>query len=66
MKTSKNFLYVAPAYTVSFDHSTYSVNEGDGQVMLMLVLSHPSLSDVTITVATFDGSATCKNVYTLI
>ena len=32
----------------------------------MLVLSHPSLSDVTIMVATSDGSATGKNVYTLI
>ena len=43
---------------VSFKHSNYTVNEGDGKVEPALVLSKRSPSDITVQVSCFDGSAT--------
>ena len=45
---------------VSFNESVYSVNEYDGVVQPVLVLSSPSSSDVTIEVVVIGGSATGK------
>lgn len=50
--------YTAPAYTVSFTQSTYSVGESSGPVMVTLALSYPALTDVTVAVFTANGSAT--------
>ena len=43
---------------VSFKHSNYTVNEGDGKLEPALVLSKRSPSDITVQVSCFDGSAT--------
>ena len=43
--------------TVSFDQSTYSVNEGAGSARPVLVLSDPSSTDITVKVSTNDESA---------
>ena len=48
------------AITVSFSQSTYSVNEGDGVVQPVLVLSNPSLTDITVQVRSNDNTATGK------
>ena len=49
---------VAP--TVSFEQASYTVDEGDGSVEPLLVLSNPSSTDVIVQVHTIDGSATGK------
>ena len=40
-----------------FRQSTFSVNEGAGRAQLVLVLSNPSSSDITITVVNTDVTA---------
>ena len=52
-------LYVL-ATTVMFNQSMYNVEEDDGPAQLILVLSNPSSSDITVQVITEDGSATGK------
>ena len=49
-------LYVAT--TVSFNQSTYSVNEDDGPAQPVLVLSNPSSTDITVQVRSNDITAT--------
>jgi len=56
--------FVAP--TVSFSKSNYGVNENDGVVELILVLSNPLSSDVTIRITTFDREATGKGLMHII
>ena len=51
--------YLAP--TVNFNQSAYNVDEDDGPVQLVLVLSNPSSTDITISVFSTDGSATGKD-----
>ena len=41
-----------------FNQSMYNVDEDDGPAQLILVLSNPSSSDITVQVITEDGSAT--------
>ena len=41
-----------------FNQSMYNVDEDDGPAQLILVLSNPSSSDITMQVVTEDGSAT--------
>ena len=43
---------------VNFEELTYSVDENDGTVELVLLLSDSLSTDVTIQVVTTDGSAT--------
>ena len=43
--------------TVSFDRSTYNVNEDDGPAQPVLVLSDPSSTNITVKVSTNDKSA---------
>ena len=42
--------------TVYFEQSTYSVNESDGIVQPVLVLSNPPAVDITVHVLCIDGS----------
>ena len=44
--------------TVSFVQSTPSVNENDGPVQPVLVLSNPSATDAVVEVFNTDGTAT--------
>ena len=46
--------------TVSFEQPTYTVNEDDGRVEPVLVLSNPSSSVITVQVFSTNGSATGK------
>ena len=48
------------AVTVRFEQPTYTVNETDGRVEPVLVLSNPSSSVITVQVFSTDGSATGK------
>ena len=43
--------------TITFNQSTYSVNEDDGPAQPVLVLSNPSSTDITITVQNTDITA---------
>ena len=49
-------MLVAP--TVNFEQPTYSVDEYDGSVVFVVVLSNPLSTDITIKLFTTDGSAT--------
>ena len=51
-------LLLAPI--VNFDQSTYSTDEDKGSVQLVLILSNPSATDITVRVFSDDGSATGK------
>jgi hypothetical protein len=49
------------ALVIGFDPTVYSVNEDDGMVTLeVAVLDGVLDTDITIQLATGDGSATCK------
>ena len=48
---------------MSFNQSTYNVNEEDRLVTIVLVLSHPVSTSTTITVSTTDISAKGKHIY---
>ena len=57
--TKKTFNYInLTVATVSFNESAYSVNENEGPVQLVLVLSNPSSTDVTVEVTDRGGTAT--------
>ena len=49
------------AIVVSFEQSTYSVNEDGGSVQPVLVLSNPSSTDITVQVKDPLGSATSES-----
>ena len=46
---------------MNFDQSTYAINEDKGSVQLLLGLSNPSTTDITVRVFSSDGSATGKD-----
>ena len=46
---------------MSFNQSTYSVNEDDGSVQPVLVLSNPSSTNITIQVKETSGAATSES-----
>ena len=46
--------------TVSFDQSSYNVSEKDGQVQVMLVLSNPSSTDISIEIDNMNIAALGK------
>ena len=48
--------FVVP--TVSFGQTIYEIDEYGGLAQLAIILSNPSLTDITIEVSTSDGSAT--------
>ena len=47
---------------MSFSHSTYTVNEADGSIEVLLVLTNPVSFNVPVTVFNADGSATGKRI----
>ena len=51
------FFYIL-ATIVMFNQLMYNVDEDAGPAQLVLVLSNPSSSDITVQVITEDGSAT--------
>ena len=55
LNTCSSFLI---AVIIMFDQSTYSVNEDDGSVLIVLVLSKPSLTDITVDMFNTDETAT--------
>ena len=68
------YVYLAVHYftvpAVSFEQQNYNVNETDGKVEPVLVLSKPSVADITVEVFSTDGSAAGKlltilNLYTM-
>ena len=54
--------YICPSYylvvTISFNQSTYSVDEDDGPAQPVLVLSNPSSTDISVQVRSNDITAT--------
>ena len=48
---------------VNFDQSVYSTDEDKGLVQLVLILSSPSITDITVRIFSVDGSATGKDLY---
>ena len=52
--------FIAP--TVNFEYQAYSVDEFDGEAMLILTLSNPPSTAVTIEIFSTDGSATGNHV----
>ena len=50
------------AATVSFEQLTYTADEDDEKIELVLVLSNPSSSVITVQVLSTDGSATGKQL----
>ena len=46
------------APSVNFSQSTYGIDEDKGPLQLMLILSNPSTTNITIRVFSNDGSAT--------
>ena len=46
--------------TISFNQSTYSVDEDDGPAQPVLVLSNPSSTDITVQVFDNDATATSE------
>ena len=48
--------------TVSFEQQSYAVNESNGKVESVLVLSNPSSSVITVQVFSTNGSATGKQL----
>ena len=57
--------YISTDITVSFNQSTYMVNEDEGPAQPVLVLSNPSSTDITVIVNVTDGSANGKSLLTL-
>ena len=48
---------------VRFTQSTYRVNEDEGAVQFVLVLSHPASTNITVTVSSIDKSAKGKLIH---
>ena len=57
-----NVILHLPAATINFMQQAYNVNEADGKVEPVLVLSNPSSTDLTVQVFSTDGSATGKQL----
>ncbi len=51
-------IFLSIAVFVSFERSTYSVDEDAGSAQPVLVLSNPSSLEFNVTVTNTDGSAT--------
>ena len=52
------FVYVAA--TISFNQSSYSIEENDGPVQIGIILSNPSSTDIMIEVLNIHEPATGK------
>ena len=50
-------VFYSTAIAVTFDQSTYSIDEDDGPAQLVLVLTNPSSTDLTVQVISSDRTA---------
>ena len=57
-----NDVYFLIAITVSFNKPMIRVNENGGPAKLVLVLSNPSSTNITIIIINHDNSATGKHI----
>ena len=55
-----NIPCLLPAIIITFNQSTYSVNEDDGPAQPVLVLSNPSSTDITVQVRDTHNTATSE------
>ena len=53
-----NYYFYCIDTILRFNQTTYRINENDGSIQLVLVLSNPSLTDITIQVIDSEVSAT--------
>ena len=53
-------LHFYAAITITFNRSTYGVNEGDRLAQPVLVLSNPSSTNITVQVRDTENTATSK------
>ena len=59
------YYLIIVAVAVSFDQLTYFANEDNGTVELMVILSNPSIADITVQIVSSDVTAISKCAYTL-
>ena len=59
------YINISIVISVQFEHSAYSVNEGDGIVQPVLLLSSPPAVDIIVLVFIADGSAVPEADYDL-
>ena len=57
--------FIPVVISVYFEQSTYNVNEDDGVVQPVLVLSSPPVVNITVYVLSIDGSAVHETDYEL-
>jgi len=55
---SQMLLYLSSAITIQFEQSTYIVDEDDGPVQPVLVLSNPSSTSIIVQVRDIESAAT--------
>lgn len=55
------YIFIFVAATVSFEQSTYNVNEDDKVAILVLLVSNPVSKRLNIRLLATDGSATGKH-----
>ena len=53
-------IYYPIVITVTFNESSYNVNEGNGKVQLILLLSNPSSTNITIQLRDRQNTAKSK------
>ena len=52
--------------SISFNQSTYNINEDIGTVKLVLVLSNPSSTNTSVEIIESQGTATSKHILILL
>ena len=57
-------LHHVVAASIKFEQSSYSVNEGNGPVQPVLILTNPSSTSITVNILSFNGTAT--GMYSLV
>ena len=62
-KADLNFSLYILAITVMFGQTVYSVIENTGPAQLVLALSNPSSTDITVQVTNTDGSAAGEYIH---
>ena len=60
------YCLVLVAVTISFDQLIYFVDEDNGTVELMAILSNPSIADITVQIMSSDVTAISKYAHTLL
>ena len=52
--------------TINFEKPAYGIEEHDGAIHPVLILSNPVSKDVTVKIISTDGSANCEYLYTIV